>query len=94
MNMKPHTLVCLYNMDIMNEYLESGLAENPFDDDVGDTQAHALLINTDLETPPLNVDIQEKSSSPKLNEYADQRTSTVCKQNNKVHSYSRDCYSY
>lgn len=68
-------------MDIMNEYLESGLAENPFDDDVGDvyTQAHALLINTDLETPPLNVDIQKQSSSPKLNEYADQRTSTVLK---------------
>lgn len=65
------------SMDMMNEYLESGLVENLFDEDGKDVhrQAHALLINTDMETHRRNVDIQKQSSSPKLN--VDQRTSTV-----------------
>ena len=39
--------------DMMNEYLDGGLAENTFDEDASDVYAQAaLLVNTDSDAPP------------------------------------------
>ena len=41
-------------MDMMNEYLDGGLAENTFDEDASDVYAQAaLLVNTDSDAPLL-----------------------------------------
>ncbi|KAK0155257.1 hypothetical protein N1851_002391 [Merluccius polli] len=78
-------------MDMMNEYLDRGLAENTFDEGASDVYAQAaLLVNTDSDAPPLKVELQkelEKIENPNLQVHVEQRVSTVCRKTTKFKSH-------
>ena len=72
-------------MDMMNEYLDGGLAENTFDEDASDVYAQAaLLVNTDSDAPPLEVELQKEL---KKNANLEQRVSTVRRKTTKFKSH-------